>query len=236
MKELCLVLGVTGSRRTEIAQDIASYGWPEGQAVRVFTHGLTTDETHWSNASGKVSLPQPGEERAAVLVTDGRHSQIDQLEALIAAAPGADWEIKRIVTVIDLPLLHRRDVLSDWYQACLHFSDAAVLVGRSDVPNAWLSKFLEKQQSESVPCLIFTLPKRGGLPNPAQIIEGDARRMSHVLDDLDAVDEMEFDEDNLPEEPFDLVRKVDRYFERDMHGRRVLGLADIVQVLREEGR
>jgi hypothetical protein len=60
--------------------------------------------------------------------------------------------------------------------------------------------------------------------------------MSHVLDDLDAVDEMEFDEDNLPEEPFDLVRKVDRYFERDMHGRRVLGLADIVQVLREEGR
>jgi hypothetical protein len=127
-------------------------------------------------------------------------------------------------------------VLSDWYQACLHFSDAAVLVGRSDVPNAWLSKFLEKQQSESVPCLIFTLPKRGGLPNPAQIIEGDARRMSHVLDDLDAVDEMEFDEDNLPEEPLDLVRKVDRYFERDMHGRRVLGLADIVQVLREEGR
>ena len=236
MKELCLVLGVTGSQRTEIAQDIASYGWPEGQVVRVFTHGLTTDETHWSNVSGKVSLPQPGEERAAVLVTDGRNSQIDQLEALIAAAPAAGWEIKRIVTVVDLPLLHRRDVLLDWYQACLHFSDAAVLVGRSDVPNAWLSNFLEKQQSESVPCLIFTLPKRGGLPNPAQIIEGDARRMSHVLDDLDAVDEMEFDEDNLPEEPFDLVRKVDRYFERDMHGRRVLGLADIVQVLREEGR
>jgi len=80
------------------------------------------------------------------------------------------------------------------------------------------------------------LPKTGGLPNPAELIEGEPRRMSLVLDDLDAVDEMEFDEDNLPEEPFDLVRKTDPYFERDMHGRRVLGLPDITQVLREAGR
>jgi len=236
MTDLCVVLGVAGSSRTAVAQDLAKFGWPEGQAVRVITHGDTADGDHWSWKDGSAELPRPGEERAAILVTDGRRSQVDQVETLVAAAPAAGWRITRIVTTVDLPLLHRHDALADWFRACLHFSDAAVLVGRAAVPNAWLSQFLERVRSESMPCLLVQLPKSGGLPNPAELIEGEPRRMSLVLDDLDAVDEMEFDEDNLPDEPFDLVRKTDPYFERDMHGRRVIGLPDIAQVLREEGR
>lgn len=236
MKDLCLVIGSAGSSRTEVAKDLARFAWPEGETVRVITHGAVCDPDHWSMANGTVTLPSPGDERACILITDGRTSQVDQLEKLIARAPAAGWKIVRIISTIDLPLLHRHDALSAWYKACLHFSDAAVLVGRAAVPNAWLSKFLEDVRTDSMPCLIVQLPKNGGLPNPAELIEGDARRMSLVLDDIDAADEIEFDEDNLPDEPFDLVRKVDPYFERDMHGRRVLGLPDIAHVLREEGR
>lgn len=236
MKELCLVIGSAGSGRTDVAADLAKFAWPAGEVIRVVTHGTTADTSHWSWDGSKPSLPSPGDERATILVTDGRRSQVDQLEALIAAAPAAGWKITRILCTVDLPLLHRNDALNDWYRACLHFSDAAVLVGRASVPNAWLSKFLEQLKTESMPCLVVQMPKSGGLPNPAELIEGEPRRMSLVLDDLDAVDEMEFDEDNLPEEPFDLVRKTDPYFERDMHGRRVLGLADIAHILREEGR
>lgn len=236
MRDLCLMLGSEGSARTEVARDLARFAWPAGETVRLITHGAAADAEHWSFADKAARLPAPGDERAAILVTDGRRSQVDQVEALIAAAPAAGWRITRILTTVDLPLLHRHDALADWYRACLHFADAAVLVGRAAVPNAWLSKFLDQLKSESMPCLVVQLPKAGGLPNPAELIEGEPRRMSLVLDDLDAVDEMEFDEDNLPEEPFDLVRKTDPYFERDLHGRRVIGLPDIAQVLREEGR
>lgn len=236
MKDLCLVIGSAGSSRTDVAHDLARYAWPEGETIRVITHGDVADAGHWSMTGGAVALPAPGDERACILVTDGRASQVDQLEKLIAAAPAAGWRIVRIISTIDLPLLHRHDALGIWYKACLHFSDAAVLVGRAAVPNAWLSKFLEEVRTDSMPCLVVQLPKDGGLPNPAELIEGDPRRMSLVLDDIDAADELEFDEDNLPDEPFDLVRKTDPYFERDMHGRRVIGLPDITQALREEGR
>jgi len=236
MKDLCLVLGSAGSCRTDVARDLARYAWPEGESIRVVTHGAAADAEHWTMAGGVPALPPPGDERATILVTDGLASQVDQLEKLIAAAPAAGWKIVRILCTVDLPLLHRHEVLRDWYKACLHFSDAAVLVGRASVPNAWLSAFLEEIRADSMPCLVVQLPKAGGLPNPAELIEGEPRRMSLVLDDLDAVDEMEFDEDNLPDEPFDLVRKTDPYFERDMHGRRVLGLPDIAQVLREARR
>jgi hypothetical protein len=47
---------------------------------------------------------------------------------------------------------------------------------------------------------------------------------------------MEFDEDNLPDEPFDLVRQPDKYFARDDLGRRVILVTDISEILRLEQR
>ena len=50
---------------------------------------------------------------------------------------------------------------------------------------------------------------------------------------IDAVDEMEFDEDNLPDEPFDLIRQVDKYFARDELGRLRQTQEQITQTLAE---
>jgi len=47
---------------------------------------------------------------------------------------------------------------------------------------------------------------------------------------------MEFDEDNLPDEPFDLVRQVDKYFARDELGRRNILVPEIGDLLKQEGR
>jgi hypothetical protein len=47
---------------------------------------------------------------------------------------------------------------------------------------------------------------------------------------------MEFDEDNLPDEPFDLVRQPDKYFARDELGRRKISVPDISEILKAEGR
>jgi hypothetical protein len=68
------------------------------------------------------------------------------------------------------------------------------------------------------------------------VIDGEPLRLTHIFDDIDAVDEMEFDEDNLPDEPFDLVRQVDKYFSRDELGRRNILVPEIGDLLRQEGR
>ncbi len=231
MSDLCLILGAPSPARREVAEDLARFGWPEGVATEILPGSSEDGEGRaWAFADGAARLPQ-AEGKAAILITDGRRSQVDQLEALFRDAPGAGWAIRRIVTVVDLPLLHRRPALAPWFRACAHFSDAVVLAGRHGVPNAWLSELQRGYADDLGPCLQLVLPRAGGLPRPAEIIEGEPRRMSLVLDDLDAVDEMEFDEDNLPDEPFDLVRPTDPYFERDTTGRRVIHLPDIAAEL-----
>ena len=72
--------------------------------------------------------------------------------------------------------------------------------------------------------------------SPPAVIDGEPLRLSHIFDDIDAVDEMEFDEDNLPDEPFDLVRQVDKYFARDELGRRNILVPEIGDLLKQEGR
>lgn len=231
MSDLCLILGAPCPARREVAEDLARFAWPEGVATEILPGAPEDGEGRaWSLVEGAARLPSP-EGKAAILLTDGRRSQVDQLEALFRDAPAAGWKIRRIVTVVDLPLLHRRPALAPWFRACAHFSDAIVLANRHGVPNAWLSELQRGYADELGPCLQLVLPRAGGLARPAEIIEGEARRMSLVLDDLDAVDEMEFDEDNLPDEPFDLVRPADPYFERDAMGRRAIHLPDIATEL-----
>jgi hypothetical protein len=231
MSELCLVLGPAGSGRRAVAEELARFGWPEGVPVTVLGDG----EAGWSMEEGAARLPAPTA-GPALLVTDGRRSQVDQVEALIAAAPAAGWSIRRIVAVLDLPLLHRHPELEPWYRSCLHFADAAVLTRRWEVPNAWLSELERGLEVDFRTCLRVFLPRTGGLARPVELVAGEPRRASLALDDLDAVDEMEFDEDNLPDEPFDLVRKADPYFARDASGRREILVPDIGPALAAENR
>jgi len=233
MSELCLVVGPAGSGRREVAEDLARHAWPEGLEARVIGHG--TGPGDWRMEEAGATLPRPASP-VGVLVTDGRRSQVDQLEAIFAAAPAAGWTIRRIVAVVDLALLQRRPETEPWVRSCLHFADAAVLVRRQDVPNAWLSAFQRLLADDYRTCLATFLPREGGLARPAELVAGDARRASLALDDLDAVDELEFDEDNLPDEPFDLARKPDPYFARDPSGRREMLVPDIGPALRAEGR
>jgi len=236
MNDLCLILGAACPARLEVALDLARFGWPETVATEVILPSNEVGEgRHWSWEKGRAQVPEAAG-KAGLLITDGTTSQVDQLEVLFREVGAKGWSIRRIVTVINLPLLHRRPALDSWFRACAHFSDVVVLAGRADVPNAWFSQLQRAYDEDLGPCLRVALPRTGGLAKPAEIIEGDPRRMSLVLDDLDAVDEMEFDEDNLPDEPFDLVRPADPYFERDPAGRRAKHLPDIAEELREANR
>lgn len=235
MTPLVIVLGASGSGRSEVVRELVEAGWPDASRVRVLRESREGDG--WTFAQGRAELPEPAGEDAAVLVTCGSLSQVDQMEA-VHAALGRDRRrsVKRIVTVVDCVLAHRRPETAEWFAACVHFSDVVVLNRRWEVPGQWVSRFLEPYEKEFYPCLFLNFTKAGRLTNPAQALEGDPLRMSHLFDEIDPVDEMEFDEDNLPDEPFDLVRQPDKYFARDELGRRRITVPDIGQALKAEGR
>jgi hypothetical protein len=242
MTPLIIVLGPAGSGRAMLLKELIENAWPSGKQVRTLRIAGDAPADHattdlWELREGQAILPAPGAEDAAILVTDGRRSVVDQMEALHHALHGStQWQVQRIVTVLDCPLAHRHEVVAEWYGAAVHFADAVVLTRRWEVPGQWLSKHLATYTDAFYPCLFVNLLKNGSLGNPAEVIEGEPLRMSHIFDEIDAVDEMEFDEDNLPDEPFDLVRQPDKYFARDDFGRRLIAVPDITETLRVEGR
>lgn len=242
MTPLILVLGPVGSDRAGLLKELIENAWPAGKHVRTLRIAGDAPIDHpstdlWELKDGQAILPAPGGEDAAILVTDGRRSVVDQMEALHQVLYGStQWRVQRILTVLDCPLAHRHESVAEWYGAAVHFADAVVLTRRWEVPGQWLSKYLATYTDAFYPCLFVNLLKNGSLNNPAETIEGEPLRMSHIFDEIDAVDEMEFDEDNLPDEPFDLVRQPDKYFARDDFGRRQIAVPDITAALRAEGR
>ena len=241
MTPLVIVLGPAGSGRTDVVKELVENAWPEGKFIRVLREASEISDSQntsdtWTFKDGQATLPQPSTEDAAILITDGRRSAVDQMESLHRALSNSSWQLQRIVTVVDCPLAYRHTTAVEWYDACIHFSDAVILNRRWEVPGQWMSKFLETYENAFYPCVFVNLLKNGSMANPATVIQGEPLRLTHIFDEIDAVDEMEFDEDNLPEEPFDLVRQPDKYFARDDFGRRLIAVPDIAPILKTEGR
>jgi hypothetical protein len=250
MASAYIVLGIAGSGRLEVLADLVANGTDGGDAVRVYfaadyddaalANFLATvkalDATppqvrRWGVADGNVSLDSPEDAPATVfLVTDGRANPVDQMEILAALLPRLDWEVARVLTVVHCGLYASHAALTDWYKACAHFSDAVLLSRREGLENAnaVTKKFIDAHKAAHNPCLV-ELVKKGRVEHAAAVLLPEARRFSMIFDDTDGLDEMEFDEENLPEEPFDIKPGTDPYFERDDAGRRRLRLPDIAQ-------
>jgi hypothetical protein len=242
MTPLVIILGPKGAGRRATARVLAENAWPEGKHIRIFQEARDSDGSTdtWQFQNQQALIPSPGDETAAILITHGGLPMIEQMEALHRTLqPGsleAPWQLQRIITVVDCPLTQRHPDVEKWYESCIHFSDTVIFRQRWELPGAWASQFLRPYQDDFYPCLFMNFLKNGQLPNVMQAVEGAPLRRTHIFDEIDAVDEMEFDEDNLPSEPFDLVRQPDKYFARDELGRRKILVPDITEVLRQEGR
>ena len=108
---------------------------------------------------------------------------------------------------------------AEWLAACIHFSDVALLTNRADVSNAWVKAFIDGYKKDCFPCL-FELVKKNRVDNPARVLDSTPRRMTMIFDEQDPIYDIEFDEENLPEEPFDLVAPPDPYLETTEAGDR----------------
>lgn len=258
MTSTYILLGTVGSGRREILADLIANGLmsvtssadtssasvPTSSSVRVylpgefdataraaFATGSGVEVLAWGIANGNLSLDTPETAPETVfIVADGTQNPVDQMEVLTALLSRLGWTVARVLTVVHCALLERQPALAEWFKACIHFSDVALLARRENVPNAWMKKFIDGHTEACNPCLL-ELVKKGHATNAIRVLIPEARRLSMIFDDTDPLDDMEFDEDNLPEEPFDLVSKPDPYFERQLSGVRRIQLPDILEFL-----
>ncbi len=166
-----------------------------------------------------------------IFLSDGEDDPVDQIEAfsnLLKKKPS--WELARIATIVDCALAENVPESADWFKACIHFSDVVLLANRENVSNLWLKNFQKTYEKECFPCL-FVLVKKFRVENPALVLDETPRRMTMIFDEQDPIEDLEFDEKNLPEEPFDLVPEPDKYLETTDSGTRKIAIPKTNEIL-----
>ncbi|MBS1485485.1 MAG: hypothetical protein HP060_01630 [Opitutales bacterium] len=96
-----------------------------------------------------------------------------------------------------------------------------ILSNRSGVSGKDIKKIQKRYLDMCRPHIFQNEMKDGKLENPSAILVDEARRISMAFDDYDPIDELELDEDTLPQEPFTIEKKTDIYFEKTDSGARV---------------
>ena len=242
-----LILGAAGSGRREVIVDLIEGGLGEGaRAAAMLSEGEMADEwearlpglVRWAWTDEVIAGQLPREATHVFFVTDGRISPIEQIEVFKAWLEAQNGELARVLCVVNCSLAEKNPPLLAWYEACIHFSDVALLSRREGVANKWLSDFLAHFKSRFSPCL-FELVKAGRVKNPALVLEPQARRMSHVFEaepdwiytkaDGETIEEDEVTDDD--DEEIEVTAEEDPYFVRDAAGRRAKRLPDITKFL-----
>jgi len=237
------VLGTPGAGRRAVVLDLLENGFsPDERALVLVPSGELADAAEdklaalphaevrrWKAAEGE-ALPDVklGAATSVFLLADPRADVVTQIEALKPwlAAHGA--ELARVLTVVDCQFAEKNAVAAPWYDACIHFSDVVFLAKREGVENKWLSTFIRRYEDQAYPCY-FIHVKKGGIPNPALVLEPQPRRVSQYFDPFEEIPEdleIETDDDE-PEEEDEDAPPTEIYFERNRSGRRVKELPDI---------
>ena len=234
MEEFHIILGTPGSGRREIVAQLLDglHGETRVYIARSEKRDASEDAlaktgdveiVEWFTDGDQLEIPDADDAPPRIVfITEGARNPVDQLEILAALGPKLGWNVTRVITVVDCALAHREPELAEWYKACIHFSDVVLFNRREGVPPAFDRDFMEPYLKACAPAL-FEKTKKGRVANPDLVLAPETRRLTQVFDtDRDAIYDLELDEENLPEEPFDLTHKTDPYFERDDRGNRVI--------------
>jgi hypothetical protein len=245
-----LILGAAGSGRREVLADLLDADFDPGvEAVVLLSEGEVAAEVdarlgrvvrwRWT-AERTIEAEVPATASYVFFVTDGRANPVDQIEVFKPWLAAHRAELARVVCVVNCRLAEQHPPVVAWYEACIHFSDVVLFNRREGVDNKWLRDFQGRFEDQYLPCL-FQFVKAGKVANPALVLEPQARRLSHYLDDeqewiltdeegevIDPDDEAEAEDD----EELSAEVEVDPYLELRSGGhRRVKELPDIAKFL-----
>lgn len=247
------ILGTPGSGRREIVRDLIDNGLETAEPVLVLlaegepadpadaklAARAATQVRRWKFVPPAPSAtPEPPELpdaklaaiRAVFFIADSHADPITQLEALKPWLARHGAELARILCVVDCQFAEKQPPLRSWFEACIHFSDVVFLTKREGVPNKWISDFLRHYEDECVPAHFLHL-KKGGIANPALVLDPSPRRVSQYFDEAEdfsgLVIETDDEEDEEDDDGADGLPEPEPYFERQRSGRRVKELPDI---------
>ncbi|MCR5184162.1 MAG: hypothetical protein K6B46_05650 [Opitutales bacterium] len=251
-----LLIGTPHCGRRAILADLLDYGLGSGTKVTVWLPEEERDETadeplqkmpaldlrSWKLVPADSPKGVPAiefennfePEDYGFFVLNGRRDPIGQIEAFADLVKRYAWSLVRVILVVDSKFAKAVPETADFYKALIHFSDVVLFANRGDISSAWFEAFKKPYRDECYPC-IFELVKKNRVKNAVATLADTPRRMTMIFDDIDPLDDMEFDEDNLPTEPFDIVAKPDPYFERNEHGARLIVVPDIEELLKKNG-
>jgi len=197
---LYLVLGVPDSGRRAIVQDLIEGGLTEEESALSLTNeefpdgeGLT--KWHWENGSfhipEKTDDTQPSHQ---FLIFSPYLDLADQIEASLDLLDSDEGlTLARILFFVHCGLLKETSPkLQDWYDACAHFADVALLNRQKGANNKKIKEFKERYESMRLPLLVESV-RKNRIANPAKILDPTSRRISHAFDP-----EVELDSD-LPD-------------------------------------
>src|SRR5208283_3928029 len=146
-----LVLVAAGSGRREVLADLIEEGLGEGDRPAVLvSEGEPADAAdarlpgvlRWRLLPGAgIEAEFPRDATHVFIVTDGRSSPVDQIEALKAWLAERASEVARVICVVDCRLAAGNPKLFAWFEACVHFSDVVLLNRREGVPSKWVGDF-----------------------------------------------------------------------------------------------
>lgn len=156
---------------------------------------------------------------AVFLFADPMVAAVDQIEELKPWLAAQNAALGRVLTVVDCQLAERQPALQGWFEACIHFSDVVFLSRREGVANKWMSDFINLFKDQFYPCHFIHL-KKGGIENPALVLDPQPRRVSHYFDEEEDLAGLEIETDD-EEEGEGEEPEVDPYLARMRGGRRV---------------
>lgn len=231
-----LILGSAHSGRRALCADVCENALAPDKAAVFVSENEPADEAdakleslanaavyryHQASEFSKIVCGEGFDAQACLFIADSGANLADAVEGFKALCDAGTARLVRVWSVIDCALLEAHGKqLKVYFDALSHFADCVILTNRSNIPNSLIKSLTDGYKKECKPHLVELMDKFGRLKNPLELTIDQARRISMLFDDFDPIDELELDEDNLPEEPFSLERKPDPYMERLPGGHR----------------
>lgn len=211
-----LVLGSRGSGRRSVLMDLLEFGTDESEKslVALSPEEPNTSEfdvrkrevgtVQYKTVDRALNFEVPEETNVIFVLADGAANPAESVYAFFLWFKEADYELGRILTVLDCDLMSEEEELHSWFDCCIHFSDIVLLSKRERVSNKWIAELKEEyNKKRCFPCL-FEFVKKGRLANPALALSPESRRISMVFEEPEDVVEEYYvfndDEEDIIEE------------------------------------
>ncbi len=167
-----------------------------------------------------VSLDQSSTD-VIVYVANSAQNLADEIENFKSVVDTGKIKLVRVWSIIDCKLIEMFAKKVDVFvEALSHFADCVLLSQRSGVANAVVNELTSRFNKQCKPHIIVYMNKNNSVANVFELTIDEARRISMIFDEYDPIDDLDLDENNLPEEPFSLERKPDPYLEKYQNGQR----------------